>query len=382
MDPRFANHLARALAGLRLFDPDGDNSSLFGALPPPPAGRSKVPWGLALALLAGGGALAGWWKLGGRAEELAQGWFGKKRTVGVGHSSTAPVGRQVQAAAEDDPDVLAGKYRRDRMAGQGGMGRVWKAFDLVLERPVAVKEMTPEAAGRPELRALYLKEARALGSLQHPHLVEIYEVVETPAQVYLVMEWVSGKTLHQILAEKGPLALEVVKAVLVPVCDALAAAHARGLVHRDLKPANLMVSDSGRVKLIDFGLARELGEAAPTEGPVPAAAGASALPSARTRTLAGTPAYCPPEARRGLVSPLFDVFSLGVSAYELLTGKLPFGPGGISGPEARFVPATTAVPGLPAELDALLDKALAADLNARVSSATAFRDALQAIPGA
>lgn len=369
LDPRFANHLARALAGLRLFDPDGDNSALLGMLPAPPAGRTRVPWGLLALFACAAGVLGAAWRFRERARVLAHELFARRRTVGVGHSSLGPARDE-----EPDPSLLAGKYRLDRLAGQGGMGRVWKAFDLNLERPVAVKEMSPAAAARPELRALYLKEARALASVQHANLVEIFEVMETPEQVYLVMEWVSGKTLQQVLAEKGALGLGAAKAVLAPVCEALAAAHARGLVHRDLKPANLMVSSSGRVKLIDFGIARELGTA--PEGGEEAGAAPSVLTAARTRTLAGTPAYAPPEARQGLVSPLFDVFSLGVCAYEFVTNRLPFGAAGCSGDNARFVPASEAVAGLPAGLDALLSSALSFDPAARPRDALAFRDAL------
>lgn len=371
LDPRFANHLARALAGLRLFDPDGDNSALLGMLPAPPAGRTAVPWGLLALFAAAAGAAGAAWRFRERGRELALELFARKRTVGVGHPSSRPA-----PAEEADLSLLAGKYRLDRVAGQGGMGRVWKAFDLNLERPVAVKEMSAAAAARPELRALYLKEARALASVQHANLVEIFEVIETPEQVYLVMEWVSGKTLQQVLAEKGALGFGAAKAVLAPVCEALAAAHARGLVHRDLKPANLMVSSSGRVKLIDFGIARELGAAAVPDGPREAGAAPSVLTAARTRTLAGTPAYAPPEARQGLVSPLFDVFSLGVCAYELVTNRLPFGTAGCSGEDARFVPASEAVPGLPAGLDALLASALSFDPAARPRDALSFRDAL------
>ncbi|TBR25876.1 tetratricopeptide repeat protein [bacterium] len=368
LDPRFANHLARALAGLRLFDPNGDNASLFDALPPPPAGAGRVPVGLLAALAAAAAAAGGAWKFREKARALAADWKASRRTVGVGTSSR-------DGEAEEAPEPL-GKYRLERVAGQGGMGRVWKAFDPALQRAVAVKEMTPEAAVKPELRELYLKEARALAALTHPNLVEIYEVISAPDQVYLVMEWVSGKTLHQVLAEKGRLDLGTVKGVLGPVCEALAAAHAGGLVHRDLKPANIMVSASGRVKLIDFGLARAM-DSKPAEGEAETGgAAANVLTAARTRSLAGTPAYRPPEALRGIVSPAFDVYSLGVCAYELLTGKLPFGADGSRPPDGRFVPASALVPGLPAAADDLLARALAADPAERTPGVAAFRDAL------
>lgn len=376
LDPRFANHLARAMAGQRLFDPDRDNSALLGMLGPPLPGPARIPWGL-LALLVGAGGAA--WKFRLRVPALYHEWFAPKRTVGAGRSAPRPTGRPVETAADDS--LLAGKYRRDQVVGRGGMGRVWKAFDISLEREVAVKEMSLEAAGKPAMRALYLKEARALASLQHANLVEIFEVIETPEQIYIVMEWVSGKTMHQVLVEKGPLSLEMVKPVILSVCDGLAAAHAQGMVHRDLKPANLMVSSAGRVKLIDFGIAHVPGEkAALSAGPAAKdAEKPSVITTMRTRTLAGTPAYCPPETKKGLISPAFDVFSLGVCVYELLTGKLPFGPDGISAGNARFVPASTLVPGLPAALDNLLEKSLAEDINARTPSVAAFRDTLKSI---
>ncbi|TPW19022.1 MAG: protein kinase, partial [Elusimicrobia bacterium] len=338
MDPRFANHLARALAGLRLFDPEGDNSGLMGMLPPPPVRKIEIPWGLlGLLAFAGSAAFAAWrWR--GEAEAFVRERLLPRRTVGAGLSVRTETPRPEEA-------LLAGKYRLERVAGQGGMGKVWKAYDPALQRPVAVKEMSPAAVAKPQFRALYLKEARALAALPHPNLVEIFEVIETSAQIYLVMEWVSGRTLQQILAEKGALDLEAAKAVLSPVCEALAAAHARGVVHRDLKPANIMVAASGRVKLIDFGLARELGRAEP-EGDGEAGGAAGVLTAARTRSLAGTPAYRPPEALQGLISPAFDVFSLGVCLYELLTRQLPFGPEGLTGENGKFVPASELVQGL------------------------------------
>lgn len=372
LDPRFANHLARARAGYRLFDPESaDTESLLQALPPLPSagGSSSVIWVGALILL-GGAALTAWRAvpvlLPALKERLA-----RRRTVGTGKAAAAP--------AKPEPAVdglLAGKYSLERIAGRGGMGRVWRALDTSLERRVAVKEMAPELASMPELKALYLKEARALAAIRHPNVVEIYEVLDLPPQVYLIIEWVSGKTLQQILAEKQRLPLDMVKAVITPVCDALAFAHSQGLVHRDLKPSNIMATTDGAVKLMDFGIARSVGEKAPDPEDPPTAGPSSVLNAARTRTIAGTPAYRPPEAQRGLISPAFDVYSLGVCVYELLSGALPFGEDGQQEGAPAVIPLAKNIAGLPDALDDLLLRAFEPDPAKRIKDATLFKNAL------
>ncbi|MDE2292221.1 MAG: serine/threonine protein kinase, partial [Elusimicrobia bacterium] len=263
-------------------------------------------------------------------------------------------------------------------AGRGGMGRVWEAVDATLQRPVAIKEMSPDLAADPALRELYLKEARTLATLRHPNIVEIFEILDTPPSLYLALEWVNGKTLQHVLAERRRLAYETARGVLEPVCDALAAAHAMGIVHRDLKPSNIMIGADGRVKLMDFGIARSLGDsgsaAAPvTGGPV------SPLTAARTRTLAGTPAYRPPEAVQGLITPAFDVFSLGVCLYEALTGELPFGTEGLSPARPTFTPVSALITGLPPGVDALLARLLEPDVAKRIPDAAAAKAALTAV---
>ncbi|MBI5595255.1 MAG: protein kinase [Elusimicrobia bacterium] len=371
LDPRFANPPARARAGQRLFDPEsGDTDNLLQALPALPAPqRGSVVWLGVLILLGGVGLLA--WKSAPTLLPRLKERFARARTVGAGKAASAPAPRE-----EPDSGLLAGKYSLERIAGRGGMGRVWRALDTSLERRVAVKEMAPELASMPELKELYLKEARALAAIHHPNVVEIYEVLDLGTQVYLIIEWVSGKTLQQVLVEKRRLPLDTVKAVIAPVCDALAYAHSQGLVHRDLKPSNVMAGKDGSVKLMDFGIARAVGE----RHSVPEGEAAGTAPSvqhaARTRTIAGTPAYRPPEAEKGLISPAFDIFSLGVCVYELACGELPFGPDGLREGDPAPKPVSKLVPGLPEALDDLLARALDPDPARRPKDALVFKNAL------
>lgn len=372
LDPKYANHLANAKAGARLFDPNSpDTEGLLDALAPPPPPRSN-------ALIWVGGLLLGLAALSGIGRSLPgllARWKDSRRTgPGVRDPSFSV---RAPAAAQRPPEegLLAGKYRMRRVAGRGGMGQIWEAVDTTLERLVAVKEMSPELAKDPALRVLYLQEARTIATLRHPNIVEIYEILDLPPQLYLVFEWVSGKTVAQVLIEKKRLPLDAVKAVLAPVCEALAFAHERGVVHRDLKPANVMVSADGHVKLMDFGIARALGDAAATAVSAPAAPKAPAAAMARTRTVAGTPGYRPPDAELGLVTPGFDIYSLGICLYEMLSGELPFGVEGWV-PGKTYLPLSNKIPGLPEALDDLLARTLEPEQAKRLGDARALKAAL------
>ncbi|MBI5596249.1 MAG: protein kinase [Elusimicrobia bacterium] len=375
LDPRFRNHLLRARAGYKLFDPENsDTEDLLGALAPPPVRKSNpMTWlGAFFFLMA---ALA----VGARSLPafLARLRERSARSKAAPPPTAGPAAPAQALAAAPGKALVGGKYRLDQVAGRGGMGRVWAAWDVTLDRQVALKEMAPELAGDPALRGLYLKEARTLAALHHPNIVEIYEILDLAPDVYLVFEWVAGKTLGQLLAEKGRLPLETARAVLAPVCEALANAHERGIVHRDLKPANIMVTGEGRVKLMDFGIARALAApspaASPADGP---AGGADPLKAARTLTVAGTPAYRPPDAEEGLVTPAFDVFSLGVCLYESLTGKLPFGPTGCAPEGAAWTKVSALHPEVPEALDDILARAFEPRAEKRLKDARAFKGAL------
>lgn len=374
LDPRYLNHLARARAGLRLFDPSSsDTDSLLNALSLPPVRRANPVTiiGVALLLLAAATFVA-------RVIPLS---VARWRQGGAGRTvNTAPrPPRATEPIAAASDDLLAGKYKLKRIAGRGGMGQVWQALDTSLDRRVAIKEMAPELAGDPALRELYVKEARTIANLHHPNIVEIYEILDLQPNLYLVFEWVSGKTLAHVLAEKKVLPLETARAVLGPVCEALAFAHDHGVVHRDLKPANVMVSAAAHVKLMDFGVARALGDNPRPTGGHAATPAPSPFSATRTRTVAGTPGYRPPDAEQGIVTPAFDLFCLGICLYEMLSGELPFGPEGWAPERAAYTPLSKKIPGLSEALDDLLVRALEPDPAKRLSDARAFKGALERV---
>ncbi|MFI9596565.1 protein kinase [Nonomuraea sp. NPDC052265] len=199
----------------------------------------------------------------------------------------------------------------DRLGG-GGMGEVWRADDLVLGRAVAVKVMMPALSENPTFTQRFQNEARAMATLRHRGVVGVYDygVHEADGRrvSYLVMEYVRGESLDRVL-RRGPLGAQEAMRLVAEVGDALAAAHAQGIVHRDVKPANLMVRPDGQVALTDFGVAHS----------------GSAGHLTATGTMLGSAAYCAPEMAAGNeVTPAVDVYALGVVAYECLTGRLPY----------------------------------------------------------
>ncbi len=206
--------------------------------------------------------------------------------------------------------VLAGRYRLEGPVAYGGVGEVWRATDLVLGRPVAVKLLRAEYAQHPEVLARFRAEARHAGSVSHPGIAQVYDYGEdgAAASPYLVMELVDGPSLARVLAA-GPLTPAHAMDVLAQAAAGLQAAHAAGLVHRDVKPGNLLVGPSGQVKITDFGIAHA----------------AWSAPITQTGALVGTPAYLAPErVMGGPATPASDLYSLGVVGYQCLTGTVPF----------------------------------------------------------
>lgn len=214
------------------------------------------------------------------------------------------------------PDLVGGRYRIVSRLGIGGMGVVYKAVDLQLNRAVAVKALEDRRLLMPSASGRLRSEALAAASLDHPYICKVYELVETPADTFIVMEFVEGETLAAML-KRGALPLLLTLQLGREIAEGLANAHAHGLVHRDVKPSNVMVTPNGHVKLLDFGVA---------------GADVASRPSDHTRTLAppltvhaGTPQYMAPEQAAGEpVTARADLFSLGVVLYECLTGVLPF----------------------------------------------------------
>jgi serine/threonine protein kinase len=238
----------------------------------------------------------------------------------------------------DGGDVRTiGPYRLIVKLGQGAMGEVWRALDTRLDRNVAIKLLPSALAADPERRARMLREAKAAAAVPHPNVVTLHDIGSDGGEDYLVMELVEGRTLAELLRERKPELREALE-LTIGVADALAAAHKQGILHRDVKAANVMVTRDGRVKVLDFGLARL--RAAVSVPAVPSAASGklsvhtldATLPSqggslAETRegTMLGTPAYFSPEQVQGrLPDEKSEIFSLGVLAYELLAGRNPF----------------------------------------------------------
>lgn len=206
------------------------------------------------------------------------------------------------------------RYRLGRLIATGGMGEVWAATDTLLEREVAVKLLKREYAEDATFRSRFAGEARSAGALQHPNVASVLDYGEItegqdPPVPFLVMELVDGRPLSALLAGGTPLDPEVAAGLMAQAAEGVAAAHALGVVHRDVKPGNLLVTEDGRVKVTDFGVARA----------------ADTVPLTATGHIVGTPHYLPPEQAQGSSStPASDVYSLGIVLYECLAGRKPF----------------------------------------------------------
>ena len=271
-----------------------------------------------------------------------------------------------------DGQTLDGRYQLGSLLGVGGMARVYLATDRVLERQVAVKVLSPPYARDPLFVERFRREARAAARLSHPNIVAVFDSGSDADQHYLVMEYVAGQSLAELLARQGRLAPRRAAELAVGVCAALAAAHAQGLVLRDVKPANVLVGDDGRVKVTDFGIAKAAATATLTG----------------TGTVLGTAAYLSPEqAHGGPVDARSDLYSLGCVLYELLCGTPPFGSGADSPPvvvATRHLhqppePPSAHNPQVDASLDAVVLTALAKDPARRYQSASELQAALERV---
>ncbi|MEU8345972.1 serine/threonine-protein kinase [Spirillospora sp. NPDC048832] len=260
----------------------------------------------------------------------------------------------------DREGVLAGRYRKLGRIGQGGMGAVWRALDTDLDREVAIKELrVPEQVTEQERAVWYSRmerEARAAARLRHPAIVTVYDrVMGEDGRPWIVMELIHGRSLEQMLAERGRLPAHQVAAIGLAMLDALSAAHAQGIVHRDVKPANVLL-EGDRVVLTDFGIAAVEGDATLT----------------RSGAVLGTPAYMSPEQVRGeTVTPASDLWSLGATLYAAVEGRPPF-----TAPThgALFIAIATREPPPPVcggPLARLLDGLLHKDPAARLSATQA-----------
>jgi serine/threonine protein kinase, bacterial len=278
----------------------------------------------------------------------------------------------VEAYQQSDPlvgAVLDGRYRVDAMIATGGMSAVYRGLDLRLDRPVAVKIMDSRYSGDNQFLTRFQREARAVARLKDPGLVAVYDQGIDGQHPFLVMELIEGGTLRELLRERGPMPPHAVAAVLRPVLGGLAVAHSAGLVHRDIKPENVLISDGGDVKIADFGLVRAVAEAKITS----------------TSVILGTAAYLSPEqVSTGDAGPRSDVYSVGILAYELLTGVTPFaGDSALAVAYQRMdndvLPPSRVIAGVPAQFDDLVLQATAREPADRYADAADMAGELDAI---
>jgi tetratricopeptide (TPR) repeat protein len=381
LDPSFREAVAQMGGQLQLpSDKDilflfpGEDGPMAAKAPKsaaPPAGRSRLFGLLVGASVLGGLLLA----LGLLHTVLAP----LKEQISSAFTRISRSGPTVGAEVENDtaqpasvngllPGLIRGQYEVSRQIGQGGMGTVFEGTDRSLGRRVAIKKMRDELRVNPAERARFVIEAKTVAALHHPNIVDIYAIAEEGQDVFLVFEYVDGKTVHELIQSSGRLSIADAARVVRASADALDYAHSRGVIHRDMKPSNVMIDAAGRVKVMDFGIARMAKD--------------SLTRYSLTNTVVGTPPYMAPEQEQGQVRRESDVYALAVCAYEMLTGKLPFigiGAGMLMNKiNMSFVPPSRATAGLPAALDEVFEKAFQAGPDQRYRTPNEFANALEA----
>jgi serine/threonine-protein kinase len=266
-------------------------------------------------------------------------------------------------------EVLVERYELLEVLGRGGMGVVYRARDRVLDRVVAVKMLPLDRAQDPTAVARFEREARAAAALSHRNIVAVFDFGADAETRFIVMEYLPGRSLAELVHEQGPIAVGQAVEIVAQVAEALAAAHAAGIVHRDIKPANVMVDDHGQVKVLDFGIARLTSGTSLTQ----------------TAMVIGSAAYLAPELIRGTSADArSDIYAIGCVLYELLAGQPPF-----TGELAAAVlhqhntappaPLTRLNPAVPAALDGLVQSMLAKEPSDRPRDADAVISALSAV---
>src|SRR6266568_7579174 len=253
------------------------------------------------------------------------------------------------------PDI--GKYRIIELVGEGAMGVVYKARDSVLERTVAIKVMNESIARQDDLRKRFLHEAQAAASLQHPNVVSIFDLGDVDGHLFIAMEFVDGIDLERLLETGQPLSLQAKLDIIIDVLTGLTFAHKRGIIHRDIKPANIRVTEDGRAKIMDFGVAH-LASSSMTN----------------TGSFLGTPSYMAAEQiTEGKTTPATDIFAVGGVLYQILTQMKPFDAPTLQNLFFKIItekprPMSELVPGLPPALDRIVLKAMAKEPSERYAS--------------
>jgi eukaryotic-like serine/threonine-protein kinase len=265
------------------------------------------------------------------------------------------------------PHVLLDRYEVGRLLGAGGMAEVFEGRDRLLARRVAIKVLQAQFVRDPSFLIRFKREAQAAASLSHPNIVGVYDTGTEDGTHFIVMEYVDGRTLKEVIRAEGPLYPERAAEICADVCSALAAAHARGLIHRDIKPGNVMLTPEGKVKVMDFGIARATTSETITQ----------------TAAVVGTAQYISPEQAQGqTVDYRSDLYSLGCCLYEMLTGTVPFTgatPVAIAYRHVREDPTPPRMLNgdVPAPLEAICLKAMAKLPDNRYQTAAEFQDDLE-----
>jgi serine/threonine protein kinase len=266
---------------------------------------------------------------------------------------------------------VLGRYQVEDVLGGGGMALVYRARDEELDRPVAIKLLADNLAADEAFRKRFLREARLAAQLAHPNVVQVYDSGEADGRPYIVMEYVEGETLADLLSRRGRLPPAEAVELALQVCSGLEHAHRAGLVHRDIKPQNLLIRGDGTVKIVDFGIARSARGTRLTE----------------TGSVLGTAAYLAPEQAAGEeVTPAADVYALGVVLYELLAGRTPHTAESltqflVSGHEQSIPELRQLAPEVPAALEDVVMRCLARMPEYRPPSAGALAASLSATSG-
>jgi serine/threonine-protein kinase len=266
-----------------------------------------------------------------------------------------------------NPGERIGPYRIVRRLGEGGIGEVFHAVDETLERDVAIKRLRPELAAREQLVLRFRAEAQTLARLNHPNIATLYALEHSDNSMCMVMEYVEGETIAALLRQRGPLELEPALQLAFQALDGIGYAHARGVIHRDIKGSNLMLDAAGTLKIMDFGIARVLGEQRQT----------------RAGQLVGTPEFMAPEQIRGQdADERSDLYSLAILIFSLLSGRGPFRAHSdydLMKAQVESPPPSILgeLPDVPAQLDEVLGRALAKRPEDRFQSASELRAALE-----
>src|SRR5881296_3799120 len=261
-----------------------------------------------------------------------------------------------------------GKYELHQLLGEGAMGIVWKSYDTVLRRYVALKLLSASFRKTKDMQERFLREARAAGAIQHANIVTVYDLGEAEGQLFIAMELVEGTDLSDLIAARDPLALERKLDIVIEVLQGLSYAHDRGVIHRDVKPSNVRVASDGSVKIMDFGIARL--QSADVTG---------------SGAIVGTPTYMAPEQiTNGAITPATDIFAVGCLLYELLGYHKPFEGETVHGVLYQVLttdpkPLRTMAPSIPAALERVVGKALNKVPEERYETARQMQSALFSI---